>query len=637
MADNYGAMLVPIPAPPGATRLQYPTTFEEWTAALVTASDGVDQATLADPDDGPKASLITESTDVGAQTHQLSLAAVTDSDTGGACTFSVAAKANTRDWVELLDDGASCSGYFNLAGGVVGTATGCTSTITALGSGWYLCSIAYDDHAVAGALQIRLASADATDSYTGDGSSLYLYDAQLDRTGYTHSTASDPALDYLVAYLDAVLNQYGQTAWAAVAPGETVVKTSWARDPRDGDLRVADMPSLWAHRSRTEHEWLGDGWPTNRTTIEILWIFQPASLVGHADHATFINGIANLIRYALRKGRDASYVIDGDTDETAAARGSVIQRHCGWNQMRVGVSQTVPVEVVSLVDGTVESKFKALSTELHVIEKLTLDPSVHAEAPTVIEGDITREDGTSMGEFVVGHDARAFGTPLEVFELDHENITKPGDLIERIPGWIDPDTYALTALTTARPTYEVLGWGGVSPSMLLNGTAQRMICDAIADELTGLRKPWSLVMAIQWVAHTATRVALSLGNSDEAVPLMSLASDGASHIDIERQDEWGVTDTALGTADTSARCIYGLSFDGKLVSTHVNETKELDAEDIEVGNLPLDQFTIGSLRTDSETLFANIRVGAIWLYAEALSDEMIVAASAKMAERWPTP
>ena len=117
MADEYGAMLVPIPVPPGATRLQYPTAFEKWTAALVTATDGTDA--VADPDDGPKASLITESTDAGAETHQLSLTAALN-DTAGAATFSVAAKANTRDWIELLDAGASCSAYFDLTNGVVG-------------------------------------------------------------------------------------------------------------------------------------------------------------------------------------------------------------------------------------------------------------------------------------------------------------------------------------------------------------------------------------------------------------------------------------------------------------------------------------------------------------------------------------
>jgi hypothetical protein len=105
-------------------------------------------------------------------------------------TLSVYLKANTRTCAQLILTGIGTGqgnvvGGFDLsAGTTVGASAGGTAAITAIGNGWYRCSISITSTiTVATGLQIRTALTSSTTpaSYAGNGTSgIYIYGSQLE-------------------------------------------------------------------------------------------------------------------------------------------------------------------------------------------------------------------------------------------------------------------------------------------------------------------------------------------------------------------------------------------------------------------------------------------------------------------------
>lgn len=99
-------------------------------------------------------------------------------------TWSWYAKAAERTWIviDAHDGSTNKKSYFNLSSGVVGTsAAGNTASITSVGNGWYRCSISRISAGTASFPRVGIASADATETYTGDGTSgIYIWGAQLE-------------------------------------------------------------------------------------------------------------------------------------------------------------------------------------------------------------------------------------------------------------------------------------------------------------------------------------------------------------------------------------------------------------------------------------------------------------------------
>jgi hypothetical protein len=106
---------------------------------------------------------------------------------GISYTLSFHAKPSGRSWVWVFFPSAAFStsggAYFNISTGVVGTVlAGATASITAVGDGWYRCSVTRTATvSSAGNTGIGLASADNTNTYTGDGvSGAIIWGAQLE-------------------------------------------------------------------------------------------------------------------------------------------------------------------------------------------------------------------------------------------------------------------------------------------------------------------------------------------------------------------------------------------------------------------------------------------------------------------------
>ena len=168
--------------------IAYPSTITDasWTKTHATAASG----TVAAPDGNTTGATLTEDS-TASTTHGLTQSqAFTSTD---VYTLSVYAKAGTRSFIELMLPSAQFSSnpscFFDLTAGVAGTPTGCTAVCTAVGNGWFRCSITATATATSsGSLSILMATSISVSSYSGGGVDLlYLWQAQLTQAAAAYS------------------------------------------------------------------------------------------------------------------------------------------------------------------------------------------------------------------------------------------------------------------------------------------------------------------------------------------------------------------------------------------------------------------------------------------------------------------
>jgi hypothetical protein len=121
---------------------------------------------------------------------------------GAVYTFSTFAKAGERVWFALRFPTTAFpfsnrTAWFNLSTGVTGTVeSGVTASISAVGDGWYRCSITVTANATAtGPAVMLMGDSDNSNTYTGDGTSgLFIWGGQVElgafQTSYVPSVAS---------------------------------------------------------------------------------------------------------------------------------------------------------------------------------------------------------------------------------------------------------------------------------------------------------------------------------------------------------------------------------------------------------------------------------------------------------------
>lgn len=177
-------------------------------------------------------------------------------------TFSAYVKPNGRSWVQLVMNNVTNGfAYFDVTTGSVGTVgAGATATISSAGGGWYRCSITFTAVAGTSVPIIRIASANGTASYTGDGvSGLFVWGAQLEQrssvTAYTPTT-SQPITKY-----------------------QPVLKTASNNEPRfDYDPVTLEAKGLLIEESRQNllnysQNLGGTGWTNSYAVINLNTVF----------------------------------------------------------------------------------------------------------------------------------------------------------------------------------------------------------------------------------------------------------------------------------------------------------------------------------------------------------------------------
>jgi hypothetical protein len=136
-------------------------------------------------------------------------------------TQSVYAKAGEYSWLVIQSTIGGINTYksYNLSNGTIGTATGGTSTatITAVGNGWYRCTLTYTTSSTAGGnAAFAVCNADSFSSFAGDGfSGIFLWGAQLEAGAFATS------------YVPTVASQVTRSADSASMTGANF--SSWYR------------------------------------------------------------------------------------------------------------------------------------------------------------------------------------------------------------------------------------------------------------------------------------------------------------------------------------------------------------------------------------------------------------------------
>ena len=147
------------------------------TANATTAPDGTSTADFIVPD----------TTNNQHGVYQSTVAAL-----GTTYTHSVYAKAGGYNWLYMTEgNNVTAQASFNLANGTLGTVSGTGSpsaTITAVGNGWYRCTLTLTPILTAQNMQCRPANADGGGAYIGNGTSgIFVWGANLEAGAFATS------------------------------------------------------------------------------------------------------------------------------------------------------------------------------------------------------------------------------------------------------------------------------------------------------------------------------------------------------------------------------------------------------------------------------------------------------------------
>lgn len=181
--------------------------------------------------------------------------------------------------------------------------------------------------------------------------------------------------------------------------------------------------------------------------------------------------------------------------------------------------------------------------------------------------------------------------------------------------WFDADDLSATPVTswghvvtlteaTNPPTYEATGWNG-KKSVLFNGSNNRLTGSSSLG--SGNDVAFYGVYAVQRVATTANRTGWSFGNSGSASPFFEGFVNATPSFAWRKQDDTAAGASRANTAANTNRNIFSLSMSGTALDTWINGSVDLSAVALNVGVTTLDQFTLGCLRTNTSTQFANVR------------------------------
>jgi hypothetical protein len=271
---------------------------------------------------------------------------------GGAdATFSFFAKAAGRNWVGVLSNNGNIS-FFNIGNGTLGTIqSGSTATITSYGNGWYRCTL-FNTHSSFG-VSIYLATANGTETYTGDGTSgAYIWGAQLEAsstyaTSYIPTTTASVTRVADAASKTGISSLIGQTEGTIYAEFTVGGAGDRVMAAKGGDNRFAINASP--------------------TEIGALIVTFAGGVVYNAV-ASFTHGATTKVAFAYKSGESVLYVNGSavlTTTVTFAFNSSISELYLAQREFSPGTGQTGQRHSQALV-------FKTRLTNAQLAELTTL-------------------------------------------------------------------------------------------------------------------------------------------------------------------------------------------------------------------------------------------------------------------------
>ena len=280
------------------------TYSEDWSNAAWTKTEVTITAnTIISPDGALTGDKLVESTATDFHDARQTFSATS----GTAYTFSVYAKAGERNRVLMLLAGGFSSGPsvdFNLTTGAIAVSpsgNSSSATITAVGNGWYRCTLTATASSTASSTsRIYTLDATGTASYTGNGfSGIYIWGAQVEAGAFATS------------YIPTTTAQVTRSADAASMTGTNF--SSWYRADEGTvyqDLRPIALSGnyspFWINTNTT------NGIGSFLTTASHLFVINGNATQANIDAGTVTASTDNKIGFVY-KTNDFAAVINGGT------------------------------------------------------------------------------------------------------------------------------------------------------------------------------------------------------------------------------------------------------------------------------------------------------------------------------------
>jgi hypothetical protein len=209
----------------------------------------------------------------------------------------------------------------------------------------------------------------------------------------------DPLLYYVGDYLKTVINSRCGAAYAELdLLGRAPVLEVDYIDPADSSFNARDLPALYMYRDTFPASRIADDMYVQKSHLACHWVPCPDNLQRRQELAPFVNAVAMVINRAIIRGRDASWIVAGDTDTQAATFGSSL---IGWTGADRPFAFIESKRILIEIEGH-KGQYTGLKVILQAEELLHEDPALRYFTPTLLDQEIQqRLDGGTTSAYVV--------------------------------------------------------------------------------------------------------------------------------------------------------------------------------------------------------------------------------------------
>lgn len=188
-----------------------------------------------------------------------------------------------------------------------------------------------------------------------------------------------PFLGVLLDGFQSTLERYCGAAWEAIAPGEPIVRKTFAHNPEEGDFKSGDLPTLylWVD-SIPQHTRFADGIKLRTQLLHALWVMPPSNAQRKQERDAFWSAM------------DAALwtIIDSDgisPDTTTEQWGELLKDKAQLWDLTINSAQRTTVDVP--VGGEVH-RYAGYFWQLSATEALTIDLAQGPTAPIKTPGSL---------------------------------------------------------------------------------------------------------------------------------------------------------------------------------------------------------------------------------------------------------